>query len=529
MVFHADCEALAFFTPEVLMKKRSLNFKLAVAMSVLVLGSAVIAGIGLSRMEKINKTLDAIVHERSARVSFVKDIKALFYLQMMNERGLVLEETAEGMRNIGELMNKRHEEMLQKISALYNISSETGKAEMDKFKTSYLAWWSLSEDVRKLALSGDEKAAIALSHQKGPALRKASEELINSTVERNEKFMREDAEMAAADYQQARWLVLATSVFAIGLGISFAAYILISLSRTINRIIENLNGSSEQVSNAAHQIASSSEELSQATTEQASSLEETVATIEELTSMVKVNSENAGQAAQLSNETSEIASRGEQEIQALVSSMSTISGDSKKIAEIINVIDDIAFQTNLLALNAAVEAARAGEQGKGFAVVAEAVRSLAQRSSSAAKDITELIKSSVERIENGSRQAEKSGAVLVEIVAAVKKVTEINNEIAAASTEQSNGIAQISKAMNQLDQVTQVNAASSEEAAASAEELSAQAESMTQVIATLVEVVKGSSGKSLHHPAPVVKAAKKAKVKEERIQTHEDLLPLKAV
>ncbi|HEY1079318.1 MAG TPA: methyl-accepting chemotaxis protein, partial [Bdellovibrio sp.] len=179
------------------------------------------------------------------------------------------------------------------------------------------------------------------------------------------------------------------------------------------------------------------------------------------------------------------------EMGVLINSMKEISQDSKKISEIISVIDDIAFQTNLLALNAAVEAARAGEQGKGFAVVAEAVRTLAQRSALAAKDISNLIKSSVGRMESGGAQVEKSGAVLTEILNSINKVTHLNQEISTASSEQAHGISQISQAMNQMDQVTQVNAASSEEAAASAEELSAQAQSMTLVIHELVRVIRG--------------------------------------
>lgn len=261
---------------------------------------------------------------------------------------------------------------------------------------------------------------------------------------------------------------------------------------TLQRVTQVLGDSGLEITSAAQQISNSSSALSSSTTQQASSLEETVATMEELTSMVKLNSDNSKQAASLASSTRDVAEKGESDIKALIESIQSISADSKKIEEITTVIDDIAFQTNLLALNAAVEAARAGEQGKGFAVVAEAVRSLAQRSSVAAKDIADLIKKSVQKIESGSRQASQGGVVLTEIVTSVRKVADLNNEIANASEEQSQGISQIGKAMNQLDQVTQGNAASSEGAAAAAEKLSAQSENLKQSAESLEIIVFGA-------------------------------------
>jgi methyl-accepting chemotaxis protein len=229
--------------------------------------------------------------------------------------------------------------------------------------------------------------------------------------------------------------------------------------------------------------------------------------------MVKLNAENAKQAASLSQAGTKSAEEGETEIRNLIQSMTEISHSSKKIEEIINVIDDIAFQTNLLALNAAVEAARAGEQGKGFAVVAEAVRNLAQRSASAAKDITVLIKDSVSKIEGGSKAADTSGSVLKNIVTSIKKVTDLNQEIASACSEQANGIGQISKAMNELDSSTQQNAAASEEVAASAEEMSSQASFLQGLVRDLTVVVEGRAdalGQQAAQGAPA--EAKKAPV-----------------
>ncbi|MDQ3232958.1 MAG: methyl-accepting chemotaxis protein, partial [Pseudobdellovibrionaceae bacterium] len=179
------------------------------------------------------------------------------------------------------------------------------------------------------------------------------------------------------------------------------------------------------------------------------------------------------------------------EVQSLIGAISEINHSSKKIEEIITVIDEIAFQTNLLALNAAVEAARAGEQGKGFAVVAEAVRSLAQRSGTAAKEITGLIRVNVDKIDRGTKIADRSGQVLQNILSSVRKVADLNNEIAAASREQSSGLSQISKAMNEIDQATQRNAAASEEVAASSEEMSAQATTLQTMVHDLADVITG--------------------------------------
>lgn len=329
-----------------------------------------------------------------------------------------------------------------------------------------------------------------------PAAAEAYDLVMKELVDFQRDAGRDYVAQARGEAKQTDIFMVVVIIFGIFAGISISLYFALKLSKTIQMVSSDLSKEAVHVSEAAEQISESSQSLSQAALRQASSLEETVATMEELTSMVKVNSENARQAASLASSTRDIALRGEKEISTLIASIQGMSADSRKIAEITAVIDDIAFQTNLLALNAAVEAARAGEQGKGFAVVADAVRSLAQRSAESAKDIASLISQSVDKIDAGGRQASHSGEVLEEIVNSVKKVADLNGEIAAASEEQASGIAQIGRAMNQLDQITQQNAAASEQAAAAAEQLLERASSLKSDVLVLDQVVKGGESKS---------------------------------
>jgi methyl-accepting chemotaxis protein len=275
----------------------------------------------------------------------------------------------------------------------------------------------------------------------------------------------------------------------------------------------------DQIATASSEIASGNSDLSQRTEEQASSLEETASSMEELTSTVKQNADNARQANQLASSASDVAVKGGAVVGQVVHTMSAINESSKKIVDIISVIDGIAFQTNILALNAAVEAARAGEQGRGFAVVATEVRTLAQRSAAAAKEIKELINDSVSKVDEGTKLVDEAGATMDEIVSAVKRVTDIMNEISAASQEQSSGIEQVNQAVTQMDEVTQQNAALVEEAAAAAESMQDQAQALTQAVtifklsanteqtATLVKRSNRSSStvSKLPNRAPVAK------------------------
>jgi len=251
----------------------------------------------------------------------------------------------------------------------------------------------------------------------------------------------------------------------------------------LKEIISQVKEATDTINTASKEIAAGNTDLSQRTEEQASSLEETAASMEELTSTVKQNAENAKQANQLAKGASEIAVKGGEVVGQVVGTMSSINDSSRKIVDIISVIDGIAFQTNILALNAAVEAARAGEQGRGFAVVAAEVRNLAQRSAAAAKEIKTLIGDSVDKVEMGTKLVDEAGKTMEEIVNAVKRVTDIMSEISAASLEQSSGIEQVNQAITQMDEVTQQNAALVEEAAAAAESMEEQAQTLAQAVA----------------------------------------------
>ena len=331
--------------------------------------------------------------------------------------------------------------------------------------------------------------------------------------------------------------IIVTLILVMGsIGFAAAFFFSNSLVATLKQISDALDESSAQVSSAAGQIASSSEELSQAATEQASSLEETSSSVEEMSSMVNINTENAKKASENSEISKKQAERGRTVVTEMVHSMSQINESNNNIMTQINhsndqmgeivkviqeietktkVINDIVFQTKLLSFNASVEAARAGEQGKGFAVVAEEVGNLAQMSGNAAKEISEMLASSVHKVEAivsetkskvdvliadgkdkvaaGTRVAEECGEVLAEIVINVTSVATMASEISNASFEQSKGIQEITKAMGQLDQVTQTNAATSEEAASAAEELSSQASSLKTQVLLLVATINGTT------------------------------------
>ena len=378
------------------------------------------------------------------------------------------------------------------------------------------------DDLLKLKRAQDPAAATAFDTAFAPAL-KAYEGAIVAFID---QYAKEYA-VTHAEAQAGSTSTLAALAVAAGLFVVFAAWIGWALTRSITvpvrqavmlankvadgdltirmavtssdeigelmralaqmngklaKIVSDVRGGVVTIATASKEISAGNADLSQRTEEQASSLEETASSMEELTSTVHQNADNARQANQLAAGASSVAVKGGEVVGQVVHTMTSINESSKKIVDIISVIDGIAFQTNILALNAAVEAARAGEQGRGFAVVASEVRSLAQRSAAAAKEIKQLITDSVSKVESGSQLVAQAGKTMNDIVASVKRVTDIMSEIAAATRDQTEGIEQVNQAVVQMDEVTQQNAALVEQAAAAAESMKEQAEGLTRAV-----------------------------------------------
>ena len=264
--------------------------------------------------------------------------------------------------------------------------------------------------------------------------------------------------------------------------LSTLGHTLNTMSHNLSDLIARIRGGTESIATASAQIAQGNADLSARTEHQAASLQETAASMQQMDDTVRGNSDNARQANQLALQATQVATQGGQDVGHVVATMSAIQESSRRIADIIGVIDGIAFQTNILALNAAVEAARAGEQGRGFAVVASEVRSLAQRSANAAREIKGLITDSVEKVEMGTAQVNQAGQTIDEVVQQVRKVNDLIAEISSSSTEQSQGVGQINTAVTQLDQTTQQNAALVEETSAAAESLRQQAQQLAQAV-----------------------------------------------
>ncbi len=434
------------------------------------------------------------------------------------------------------------------------VSDDADKQALNKFKDAlgaYYAEWEQVRLVSRKTTNDPTQTEVATKLLIGESARRfgVATEAVDQWWSHTVKLSNEQSATAQSTYSSAKATLLVLAVAALALGAAAAVLITKSVLAPIRRavqvassvaagdlsskvdtqgkdetaqllqaldgmqsslsgVVANVRANAEGVATASAQIAQGNLDLSGRTEEQASALEETAASMEQLGSTVKQNADNARQANQLAQNASAVAIQGGEVVGQVVETMKGINDSSRKIADIISVIDGIAFQTNILALNAAVEAARAGEQGRGFAVVASEVRNLAGRSADAAKEIKTLITASVERVDQGSVLVDKAGATMTEVVTSIRRVTDIMGEISAASVEQSAGVSQVGEAVTQMDQATQQNAALVEESAAAAESLKTQANQLVQAVAVFKLSQQAGFAGGSYAAVPAANAAK---------------------
>ncbi len=506
-------------------KQMRIGQRLGLAFAAVLLLLLVVAAVGLGGIATVSGGLKKVYEDRTVTLGQLAEINRI----ALSNRILVMDVMGNPAPTNVEKRDKEMQENSQRANELLGAYMKTKLTpkEAELLKDYMAARKEYIEKglqrVMQAAREGDLSAANT-GYEEGvsplaPPVERLAAELVKLQIDEAER----EYGLAQAAENRARWLAIAATVLALALGGFLAWWIASSITVPVQQAVrvaeavaggdltqrveargndevaqllralatmnEGLVGIVSQVRQAADsiatgstQIANGNADLSQRTEEQASNLEETAASMEEMNATVKQNADTARAATQLATAASGTAERGGQVVGQVVTTMEEITASSRKIADIIGVIDGIAFQTNILALNAAVEAARAGEQGRGFAVVAGEVRSLAQRSAEAAKEIKSLIGASVERVESGSRLVGEAGSTMGEIVAQVRRVSDLIGEMDSASREQAQGIGQVSEAVNQLDQVTQQNAALVEEAAAAADSLREQARRMAEVV-----------------------------------------------
>ena len=506
-------------------KNMKMASKLALGFGLTGLILVLISTLSIVRFKSLGETVNLVIHDRYAKVEMVFQIHEHQNLQARYLRNAILSaknpEQMESWLTKVEQEAAGNAELIEKLTPL--ILSPKGLELFGQLK-SFREPYALSRaELVKTLRSGkvDEATDYLLNQFQKPQLDyfHAAEALIKY----QEDLMRTDSAQMEADISNAVALTAGLTLVALGIALLISVFITRSITAPVSqaveiatsvsqgnlstsievhgtdetgqlltalknmqtelvRLVRHVRQSSNTVANASAEIAQGNQDLSARTSSQASTLEETAATMEELSSQVKNNADNARQANQMAASASSVAARGGEVVGRVVDTMKEINESSRKIADIIGVIDSIAFQTNILALNAAVEAARAGEQGRGFAVVASEVRSLAGRSAAAAKEIKTLINTSVERVEHGAALVDDAGTTMTEVVSSIRRVSDLVGEISSASDEQAAGAAQIGEAVTEMDQVTQQNAALVEEMAAAASSLKGQAHDLVEVV-----------------------------------------------
>lgn len=472
--------------------------KLITIISILVVVAVAIAWSGLSGASSLNDYITNLVQIESKKITVLGKVARLSESCRKNEKMIVLSKTVEEINTYTAILEKERAEMDKMIiEAKGYIKKAENRAIVETLENDLNAYDSFIEDLKKLSyksIGTGEEAILAqkdsetLSVTKGKEYGNRVSNAISKILENNDKGLQEIDAQTNEDYANLRALNLTIAIGGISLAVLVAFFMVRQMMSLITSSVTGLGEGAEQVASAATQISDSSQQLAEGAQEQAASVEEVTSSLAETRATVEQNAQNAREADILSKDANDSAKLGYEHIQELTTSMAEINESSRKIANIIKTIDEIAFQTNLLALNAAVEAARAGEHGLGFAVVAEEVRNLAQRSAEAAKSTADIIEQSIDQVRKGNSITSETNKAFEDILDKVKKVGDITGEIALASKEQATGVQQISEAMGQVDQITQTMASNSEESAAASEEMSAQAVQMKMAIAQVADI-----------------------------------------
>ncbi|MBU9816256.1 MCP four helix bundle domain-containing protein [Rahnella sp. C60] len=518
-----------------LINSMRVGARLGTAFGLIILLLVIVSAIAITKISNINSSIDQIVSDRYVKVRLAFDVRDGVNDQIKYLRGIVIDtkNPEQNKKRYVQLDDtvKQTNVAMDKIAAIQ--TTMTGKQKIKALQEAGQTFETAKEQLIALARAGDMEGATEFVLRKLTISQNAYLDLATAFANSQDQQLQAEGKTALADGATAIQLTLIFSVLAILMAAALGYFLTRSITRPLHtavkvaenvaagdlttqiqvtsqdetgqlmqglknmnenllRIVTEVRAGTNAITSASGEIAAGNLDLSSRTEQQASSLEETASAMEQMTATVKQNADNARQANQLAAQASRVAVQGGVVVGEVVNTMEGINISSRKIVDIIAVIDGIAFQTNILALNAAVEAARAGEQGRGFAVVASEVRNLAQRSASAAKEIKVLIDDSVAKVDNGTQLVAKAGATMAEVVSSVKNVTDIVGEIAIASNEQSTGIEEINKAINQMDEVTQQNAALVQEASSAAHSLNEQAERLSQAI-SIFKVSAGSA------------------------------------
>ena len=475
-------------------KTLTVGKKIVLLSAVLTIVSALLGTVALVGVQRVDRYLDAVVTDALPGIYYIdrvesaaKDIRGRMLLHMLASSA---EEKARLDAEISQLRDQNKGLLKDYEKTIVRQSDRELFNKIEPAFENYIANW---DGVRALSRQGkSQEASVSFQRATLPAFNEFAK-TVSDEVELNKSYGDECAKGSQNAYEAAKIWTFGFLLLALVAGCTLGWWIVIGVNSTLRQSAAELGQGAEQIASAAAQVASSSQSLAQGSSQQAASLEETSASAQEITSITRKNAGSSQSAAEVMSHVDQNVKDGNRTLEEMVASMNEITASSEKISKIIKVIDEIAFQTNILALNAAVEAARAGEAGMGFAVVADEVRNLAQRSAQAAKDTAALIEESVNKSSEGSAKLQKVSDVIRSITESSAKVKVIVDELNMSGQEQARGIEQISKAVSQMDQVTQGTAASAEQSASASQQLSAQAEAMRNIVSRLRDLVGGAA------------------------------------